>query len=149
MTATTAAGAGFLLAVLWCDLMHDSQVRKYSEAELPSAVLASICGYYRRVTTEAYPMNLLVALVMLMIVAVLAAELFVGGAPRWASGLSLALAVWGIAGTRRRTVPNARRLGAAQDTPQMQSTLARSIFRDHLLSFARMFVILCLQLYAY
>ncbi len=129
--------------------MHDLQVREYPAGDLPPAVLASICGYYRRVTTEAYPMNLLVALAMLMIVAVLAIELYVGAAPLWASGISLALAAWGIAGTRRRTVPNARRLGVAQDGPEMQSSLARSICRDHLLSFARMFVILCLQLYAY
>ena len=149
MTAAAAAGAGFLLAVLWCDLMHDLQVRKHPSGTLPPAILASISGYYRRVTTDAYPMNLLVAFVMLMIVAVLAIELFVGDVPLWASGISLALAGWGIAGTRRRTVPTARRLGAAEDTPETQSTLARLICRDHLLSFARMFVILCLQLYAY
>ncbi len=149
MTAAAAAGAGFLLAVLWCDLTHDLQVRKHPAGTLPPAVLVSISGYYRRVTTDAYPMNLLVALLMLMIVGVLAIELFVGSVPLWASGISLALAVWGIAGTRRRTVPNARRRGAARDAPAMHSSLARSICRDHLLSFARMFVILCLQLYAY
>jgi hypothetical protein len=47
-----------------------------------------------------------------------------------------------------RTVPNARRLGRASDTPEMQSTLARAVYRDHLLSFARMIVVLALQLIA-
>ena len=149
MPAIAAAGAAFLLAVLWCDLMHDLQVRRQPQGTLPAEILASISGYYRRVTTESYPMNLLVAFVMLATVAALVAEVISGATPWWIGGLSLGLAAWGIAGTRRRTVPNARRLGAAQDTPKMQSTLARSICRDHLLSFARMFVVLCMQLYAH
>ena len=54
-------GAGFLLAVLWFDLMHDVQVRGHDAAlELPEPVLASIAGYYARVTTAARPMNQLV-----------------------------------------------------------------------------------------
>jgi hypothetical protein len=47
-----------------------------------------------------------------------------------------------------RTVPNAVRLGRGNDSPEQQSTLARAIFRDHLTSFARMIVILGLQLTA-
>jgi hypothetical protein len=43
-------------------------------------------------------------------------------------------------------VPNARRLGSAQDTPQEQSRLARAIYRAHLFSFGRMLVVLALQL---
>jgi len=54
----------------------------------------------------------------------------------------------GVVSTLRRTVPNARRLGGAQDTPEMQSTLARSICRDHLFSFARTSLVLGLQLIA-
>jgi hypothetical protein len=63
MHTFAAAGAGFLLAVLWFDLMFDVQTRKHT-GDLPPEVLASISAYYRRVTTEAYPMNRLVALVM-------------------------------------------------------------------------------------
>jgi hypothetical protein len=47
-----------------------------------------------------------------------------------------------------RTVPNAKRLGRAGDSPAQQSTLARAIYRDHLFSFARMTVVLILQLIA-
>ena len=39
MTAVAAAGAGFLLAVLWFDLMFDVQVRGHDGAELPEDVL--------------------------------------------------------------------------------------------------------------
>jgi len=62
MHAIAAAGAGFLVAVLWFDLMFDVQVRKDVGSKLPPEVLASISAYYRRVTTDAYPMNRLVAL---------------------------------------------------------------------------------------
>jgi hypothetical protein len=43
-----AAGAGFLLAVLWFDLMFDVQTRKHASDSLPPEVLASITSYYRR-----------------------------------------------------------------------------------------------------
>ena len=61
MNTFVAAGAGFLLAVLWFDLMFDTQTDKHSGDVLPSDVLASISAYYRRVTTDAYPMNRLIA----------------------------------------------------------------------------------------
>src|SRR5215468_8574164 len=131
-----AAGAAFLLAVLWFDLMFDVQSRKHAGDPLPAEVLASISAYYRRVTTEAYPMNRLVALVMLLTVAAIVAEIVVGVRPWWIGWVSLALVVIGVVSTLRRTVPNARRLGSARDTREVQSALARSIYRDHLWSFA-------------
>ena len=148
MHTFAAAGAAFLLAVLWFDLMFDVQTRKHANDPLPTEVLASISAYYRRVTTEAYPMNRLVALVMLLLLAALVAEIVAGVRPWWIGWVSLVLAGSGAVFTLRRTVPNARRLGAARDTPEMQSTLARAICRDHLWSFARTFLVLVLQLIA-
>ena len=52
MTAFVTAGAGFLLAVLWFDLMFDVQTRRSAANVLPTEVLASISAYYRRVTTD-------------------------------------------------------------------------------------------------
>jgi len=148
MHTFAAAGAAFLLAVLWFDLMFDVQSRKHASDPLPTEVLASISAYYRRVTTEAYPMNRLVALVMLLTLAAIVAEIVEGVHPWWIGWVSLALVGSGVASTLRRTVSNARRLGRAQDTPEMQSTLARAICRDHLFSFARTLLVLCLQLIA-
>jgi hypothetical protein len=68
------AGGGFLLAVLWFDLMFDVQVRGHRAAELPDDVLDSIATYYRRVTTTARPMNRLVAAVMRRLSLALAGE---------------------------------------------------------------------------
>ena len=148
MRTFAAAGAGFLLAVLWFDLMFDVQSRKHASDPLPTEVLASISAYYRRVTTDAYPMNRLVALVMLLTLVAIVAELVEGVHPWWIGWVSLALAGSGVVPTLTRTVPNARRLGRAQDTAEIQSTLARAICRDHLFSFARTFVVLGLQLIA-
>jgi len=148
MRTFAAAGAGFLLAVLWFDLMFDVQSRKHASDPLPTEILASISAYYRRVTTDAYPMNRLVAVVMLLTLAAIVAELVEGVHPWWIGWVSLALVGSGVVPTLTRTVPNARRLGRAQDTPEIQSALARAIYRDHLLSFARTFLVLGLQLIA-
>jgi hypothetical protein len=78
MHTFAAAGAGFLLAVLWFDLMFDVQTRKYT-GDLPPEVLASISAYYRRVTTEICPMNRLVGLVMVLTLAAICAEIVQGG----------------------------------------------------------------------
>src|ERR1043166_2149382 len=45
-----AACGGFLLAVLWMDLMFDVQVLPHRTPELPEPVVSSIAAYYRRVT---------------------------------------------------------------------------------------------------
>ena len=146
MHTFAAAGAAFLLAVLWFDLMFDVQTMGHAGSDLPRETLASISAYYRRVTTEAYPMNRLVALVMLLTLAAIVAEIVEGVHPWWTGWVSLALAGSGVVPTLRRTVPNARRLGSAQDTPETQSTLARAICRDHLSSFTRRFPVLGLPL---
>jgi hypothetical protein len=49
MHTFAATGAGFLLAVLWFDLMFDVQLRRHTENPLPPEVLASISAYYLRV----------------------------------------------------------------------------------------------------
>jgi hypothetical protein len=149
MHTYAAAGAGFLLAVLWFDLMFDVQTRRHAGDPLPPDVLASISAYYRRVTTDAYPMNRLVALVMLLTLAAIGAEIVQGENEWWIGWGSIALAGSGFVPTMTRTVPNARRLGSGKDSVEEQSRLARAVCRDHMLSFARMVVVLCLQLMAH
>ena len=64
MTPFIAAGAGFLLAVLWFDLMFDVQALRHRGREVPEDAVASIAAYYRRVTTTARPMNRLAAVML-------------------------------------------------------------------------------------
>ena len=146
MNSFVAAGAGFLLAVLWFDLMFDVQARGHAEAVLPEAVLASIAGYYARVTTASRPMNRLIAAVMLATLAAIVIEIARGDDPRWLNWASLPLAAGAIGLAGARTVPDAVRLGRRSDPPEAQSALARSILRDHAICFAAILTLLVLQL---
>jgi hypothetical protein len=146
MESVVAAGAGFLLAVLWFDLMFDVQVLRHPGSEVPEAVLASIAGYYRRVTTEARPMNRLIAVVMAGTLVAIATQLIRNDSPRWVSAVSAAAAVVPIGLALARTVPNAVRLGTREDPVTKQSALARSVCRDHVLCAASIAVLLVTQL---
>ena len=145
MHTIAAAGAGFLIAVLWFDLMFDVQARGDSP-QAPEAALASISAYYRRVTTEASPMGRLVTLVMLATVAPIVAGIVRGEGPLWAGVVSLTAALIGMGLAIARTVRNAVRLGAATDPPAMRSILARRILADHLISLTAMSTVLALQI---
>jgi hypothetical protein len=148
VSAFVTAGAGFLLAVLWFDLMFDVQGLRHDERDLPEEVLASIAGYYRRVTTAARPMNRLIAAVMLATLAAIIVQIARAERPRWVGWASVALAAAPIVLAAARTVPSAVQLGARTDTVDRQSVLARSICRDHLLSVASITALLALQLTA-
>ncbi len=146
MTAFVVGGAGFLLAVLWFDLMFDVQVLSHRDRDVPEAVLASISGYYQRVTTAARPMNRFVAAVMLGTIVAIVAQLVRGDEARWVGWSSLVLAGAPILLAAVHTVPGAMRLGARSDTVEQQSRLAWSICRDHLLCVAAVGSLLAVQL---
>jgi hypothetical protein len=148
MHSFAAAGAAFLICVLWFDLMFDTQVRGHDGEVVPEAALASISGYYRGIA-RAWPMNRLVALVMLLTVLVIVLEIVFGAYHRWLEWISLLAAVSAIGLARVRTIPNASRLGKASDTPEEQSRLARRIYKDHLYCLAAMTLVLVLQLGAH
>jgi hypothetical protein len=148
VSAFVTAGAGFLLAVLWFDLMFDVQTLGHGDRALPEQTLASIAGYYRRVTTTARPMNRLIAAVMLATLAAIIVEIARGQSPLWAAWVSLGLAGVPIVLAAVHTVPQAVRLGARADPVDRQSALARSICRDHLVCAASIAALLALQLAA-
>lgn len=132
MTGVLAATGGFLLAVLWMDLMFDIAARG-GKAVLEEPVLQSITGYYRRATTTSQPMGAVIAGVMLLLLAALAAEAVRGDSPGWLIGASALLAGGPIALALLRTVPNAVRLGRRTGSPAEQTRLARAVLRDHVL----------------
>jgi hypothetical protein len=143
--AFVTAGAGFLLAVLWFDLMFDVQVIG-SAREVPEGLLASIASYYARVTTAARPMNRLIATVMLATLAAIVVEIVNGGISSAVAWVSLALAALPILLAGGHTVPSAVRLGTRRDPLDRQSVLARTILREHLFCFASIAALLVLQL---
>ena len=144
MNAFVAGGAGFLLAVLWFDLMFDVQVLRRP----PEEAVASISAYYRRVTTDARPMNLLVGAAMAGTLAAIVVQIADGEAPGWVGWASLALAGAAIALATVHTFPAAVRLGARRDPPETQVRLARSVCRDHLLCFPAIAAVLVIELAA-
>jgi hypothetical protein len=144
LNAFVAAGAGFLLAVLWFDLMFDVQAAGH--AEVPEPALASIAGYYARVTTAARPMNRLIAAVMVATLAAIVVEIAGSNEPAWLGWVSLALALAAIGLAGLRTVPAAVRLGTRRDPPPEQSRLARAVLAQHVSSFTVIASVIVLQL---
>jgi hypothetical protein len=148
VTTLLAACSGFLLAVLWMDLMFDVQVLGHPGAgqELPEDVLASIAGYYHRATTTSRPMSRLIALVMLILLGALGFRATQGCDPWWLLTISAGLAGVPMALALARTVPNAVRLGHRADGPAEQTRLARSICGDHVACGVSMLAFLVLWL---
>ncbi|WP_123027270.1 hypothetical protein [Mycolicibacterium stellerae] len=140
------ACSGFLLAVLWMDLMFDSQVRAVRDGQLPEPILASIAAYYRRATTTSRPMSHLIAAVMVILLGALVFRSVGGDDPIWLIAVSAVLAVVPILLALLRTVPDAARLGARSDGPGEQSRLARSILADHIVCLVAVSALLVLLL---
>jgi hypothetical protein len=139
-----AGCAGFLVAVLWMDLMFDVQVLRHrAAAELPEPVLTSIAGYYRRVTTDAWPMSYVIAVVMLLGIIALATQLTTMSL--WVALASVVLLGGPVLLAALRIVPNAVRLGSRADPINVQTALARAICREHLLCLAAVVAFLVLH----
>jgi len=144
--AITAA-TGFLIAVLWFDLMFDVQVWRHRRAQqVPESALDSIAAYYRRVTTTASPMGRLVGLTMVVLLGALVVQAIWGDEPLWVSAVSIPAALFGIGLAAARIFRQARRLGARKDPPAVQSDLARGILRAHVVCLAAMVTVLVMQL---
>ena len=141
---------GFLLAVLWMDLMFDVQVLRNRDTmrELPEEVLSSIAAYYRRVTTLARPMNYAVSGMMLALVVTLLAQILGRSQQRLVGLVSLPFCGGPILLAGLRVVPTAVRLGSRVDSAAEQSRLARAICRDHLLCLGGIIIFVALQLCA-
>ncbi len=148
MSPISLVCGGFLLAVLWIDLMFDVQVRdhRHGREELPEEVLASIATYYKRVTTLARPMGHVVGAMMLVGMLTLLLETLRGGERRWIAVLSLFLFGIPVALALFHVYPNAVRLGSRADSALEQSRLARAIHRGHLLCLGAMLSFVVLQL---
>ena len=67
------ACAGFLPAVLWMDLIFDTQISRRA---------------YSRATTTSRPMSALIAMVMGILLVALAVEAFLGSRPGWLMAVS-------------------------------------------------------------
>ena len=146
MTALLSLGGGFLLAVVWMDLMFDVQaLRGPRGAPLPDAAVASIATYYRRVTTEARPMNQLVAIVMAITVLGTLQQLAGGTGSFFWRLVALLLCVVPIVLAKGRVFPNAARLGTREEARIVEEALAREIAWAHVWCFVAMLAFVAIQ----
>jgi len=148
VSALLAACGGFLIAVLWMDLIFDTQVlgQKRENGALPEPVLASIAAYYKRATTDSQPMSRLIAAVMGVAGVSALLALFVGQGALALRFLALTLWAGPVALATTRVVPNAVRLGARKDDLVTQTALARGICRDHLMCLVGMAAFVAVEL---
>jgi hypothetical protein len=144
--ALAGSGAGFLLAVLWFDLMFDVQARGHPALDVSAGVRASIAAYYARVTTASRPMNRLIALAMVTTIGALIGELVRNDLAVWRALLALVLTVVAVTIAALRTVRNAVRLGRQTDGAEQQSRLVHMILRDHVVCFGAISAVVLLQL---
>jgi hypothetical protein len=143
-----AVGAAFLFAVLWFDMMFDTQVGKYPSGALPAEILASLSTYYRRVTVEGAPMMYLPVAVMALVLAAVILELVGATVAPWIGWISLALAAWAVVSVAFMAVPRAQRIGRAKEPPDVLSGLARQVLALHSLAALCWVVVIVLQLFA-
>ena len=136
-----AAGGGFLLAVLWMDLMFDVQCF----ADEPAAAVLSIAAYYRRVTLEAGWMTWLIASVMLVTTAGVIAQMRQSTESRWRRVTIAALALVPIALALGVVFPAARQL-ATTSVADERLDLARTIAFAHFSCFASIAAFIGVQL---
>jgi hypothetical protein len=141
----TAAG-GFLVAVIWMDLMFDVLALRGRGSTMSEADLEIVASYYRRVTTTASPMNYLISAVMTGMIVVLVVQLARGDGARAVAASSLGLCAVPITLALVRVFPDAMRLGTRRDSLPEQSRLARSICLAHIGCIAAMLAFLLLRL---
>jgi hypothetical protein len=148
MPRILAASGGFLLAVLWMDLMFDVQVlaSELGGAPMPESALASSAGYYRHVVTESALMRQFISLVIVVTVGGSLVQATRGGGARWRRILAPLLCGSASTLAALRIIPNAARLGARTDPTEGQSALAAAIFHDHVLCFVAIAAFVAIQL---
>src|SRR5690242_4819908 len=130
------------------DLMFDVQAwRLGAGPAADAAIVASIATYYRRVTIDAFPMNRLIGVVMIVTVAATVCRAWNARRRRGLHAAAFALVAGPIVLARLRVVPAAVRLGSGVDALAQQAMLARAILRDHVGCLVAILVFIALELW--
>jgi hypothetical protein len=120
---------GFMLAVLYIDLMFDVSAVPYRRtgAPIPAEVVESIASYYRRITQNPYVLMFVMLTATLCIVAQIVYDLV----PRWAGYSSLVLMAVAMLAGAGKVIPAAQRLAAGKDAEDTRTRLVHSMFPGH------------------
>ena len=134
---------GFMMAVLYIDLMFDVSAvpHRHAKAPLPKEVLDPIIHYYGRITQNPY----VLMFVMLTTVTCIGAQIVYDQAPRWAAYSSLVLmALIMLTGTLK-VIPTAQRLGAGKDPEDAQTRMILGMLPFHLVLLISVLVLAMIQ----
>ncbi len=129
---------GFMLAVLYIDLMFDVMAvpHRRTGKTLPKEVLDPITRYYGRITQNPY----VLMFVMLTTTICLVMEIVYDLAPRWAAYSSLVLMGLAVVAGTAKVIPTAQRLASGKDPEDRQTGLIHSMFPSHV------FLLICILL---
>lgn len=121
---------GFMLAVLYIDLMFDVSAVPYrrTNAPIPGEVVESIASYYRRITQNPY----VLMFVMLTATACIVAEIAYDLVPRWVGYSSLVFMAIVVLAGGARVIPMAQRLASGKDAEDKRTRLVHSMLPGHI-----------------
>ena len=134
---------GFMMAVLYIDLMFDVSAAPYrkSNAPLPKAVLDPITHYYGRITQNPY----VLMFVMLTTTLCIGSEILYNSAPRWASYSSLFLMGLSMMTGTLKVIPTAQRLGAGTDPEDVRTRMIHGMLPFHLILMVNIIALTAIQ----
>lgn len=135
---------GFMMAVLYIDLMFDVSAAPYrkSNAPLPKAVLDPITHYYGRITQNPY----VLMFVMLTAALCIGSEILYSLVPRWASYSSLFLMGLSMMTGTVKVIPTAQRLGAGTDSEEVRTRMIHSMLPFHVILLINILLLTAIQL---
>ncbi len=144
MLITVFVCIGFMLAVLYIDLMFDVTAVPYRRTgkPLPGEVLDPITHYYGRITQNPY----VLMFVMLTTTISLLLQIVYDLAPRWAAYSSLVLIVLAMVAGGVKVIPTAQRLGSRKDPEDVQTRLVHSMFPSHIVLLVCILLLAVVQL---
>jgi hypothetical protein len=136
---------GFMMAVLYIDLMFDVSAAPYrrSNAPLPEDVLDPITHYYGRITQNPY----VLMFVMLTTVACITAQIVYGVAPRWVAYSSLALMGLTMLTGTLKVIPTAQRLGTGRDSEEERTRMIHGMLPFHVVLLVNVLLMALIQFF--
>jgi len=134
---------GFMMAVLYIDLMFDLMAAPYKKTNqaLPKAVLDSITHYYGRITQNPY----VLMFVMLTALLCIGSEILYNLVPRWAAYASLGLMLLSMMTGVLKVIPTAQRLGAGTDPEDARTRMVHSMLPFHLILMVNILLLTAIQ----
>ena len=134
---------GFMMAVLYIDLMFDISAAPYrkTNAVLPKTVLDSNTHYYGRITQNPY----VLMFVMLTALLCIGSEILYSLVPRWAAYSSLFLMLLSMMTGVAKVIPTAQRFGAGTDSDDTRTRMIHSMLPFHLILMVNILLLTAIQ----